>query len=116
MESFSCRELGTKRDVGLDVAFDVDDAALDLGLGPGVFDGFECALLPIGGHDQGGLELVEESAVVVGVFLGAPVPGHDVVGGAGDQEAFGVEVGAVDKQLVVGLPANRGQLVKQHSR
>lgn len=87
--------------MGLDVAFDVHDAALDGGLWPGVPDGFERSLLAVGGHNQRGWDLVEQAGVAVGVLPGAPVPGHDVFGGAHHQQARGVEVGAVDEQLVV---------------
>ena len=45
--------------------------------------------------------MIEEFCVVVGVFLGTPMPGDDVVGGAGDQETLGVEVGAVDEDLIL---------------
>lgn len=85
----------------LDVAFDVDEAALDFRCRPGRGDGFEGAFLSIGGHDQGWLELVEEAGVVVGVFFGAPAPGDDVVEGAGHEEAFGVEESTVDEELVI---------------
>lgn len=45
--------------------------------------------------------MFEETGVVVGVFFGAPPPGDDVIEGAGYEEAFGVEVGAVDEELIV---------------
>lgn len=35
----------------LDVAFDMDEAALDFRCQPGRGDGFECAFLSVGGHD-----------------------------------------------------------------
>ena len=55
----------------------------------------------VGGHDQGWLELVEEAGVIVGVFFRTPAPGDDVVEGAGHEEAFGVEEGAINEELIV---------------
>ena len=83
------------------VAAYVDEAALDRGVWPALFDGFVCATGAVCGHDEGFGDQVEEFGVVVGGFSCAPVPGNDVFAGCSDKQAFFVEVGAVNKQLVV---------------
>ena len=70
------------------VAAYVDEAALDRGVWPALFDGFVGATGAVCGHDEGFGDQVEEFGVVVGGFSCAPVPGDDVVAGCGDKQAF----------------------------
>lgn len=67
-------------DIGLDVAFDVDETALDTCCRPAIFDGFEGSFLAVCCHDFWWCEFVKEFAVGVGVLSEAPVPGHNMVG------------------------------------
>ena len=83
------------------VASHVDEAALDRGVWPALFEGFVCATGAVCGDDDGFGDQVEEFGVVIGGFSCAPVPGDDVIAGCGDKQAFFVEVGAVYKELVV---------------
>ena len=85
----------------MDVAFNVDETALDAGIRPAVFNGFQGSFLSVCCHDFWWCEFVKELAVGVGILGEAPVPRHNMVGGGGNKQTVGVEVGAVDEDLVV---------------
>ena len=67
-----------QRDVVLDVAFDMDNAALKLSVSPGLFYCFKGALLPICGDNTWCGELFKQSRVVPGVFGRTPSPCDNV--------------------------------------
>ena len=100
-ECFVCGDCGLACGVFDGVAAYVDEAALNGGVWPALFDGFVSATGAVCGHDEGFGDHVEEFGVVVGGFSCAPVPGDDVLAGCSDKQAFFVEVGAVNKKLVV---------------
>ena len=82
-------------------ALGVDEAALDLGARPACFDCAGGALAAVDDGDQGCGDAFEEVLVVAGGFVGAPVPGDDVVQGGGNNETSACGVGAVKEDLVV---------------
>lgn len=81
----------------------MDEAALDCGGGPARGDCVGGAASTVDDGDQWCGDAFDEESVVVGGFVGAPVPGDDVGGGCGDDEARAGGVGAVEEDLVVDL-------------
>ena len=85
-------------------ALGVDEAALDFRGRPALFDRAVCALAAVDDGDEWGFDAFEQSLVVAGGFVFAPVPGNDVVDTGGHDQTPAGGVGAVDKDLVVDPP------------
>ena len=77
------------------VASHVDEAALDFCGRPALSNRAKCSLAAVDDSNQWCFDAFEQSLVVAGGFVFAPVPGNDVIDGGSDDQTAAGGVGAV---------------------